>query len=294
MREPAPPAEGITYMECGPDIALLGNKMTGSTLYYSFTVVTEGSIEVLLSDANVALKKNDLFIYPPGIQFRTRNVSDDYMAVSIVADELFTQDIPQIRRAIGASYIPLLTSKGKCTHLSEVEVSAIQSRMEGIRRYIQSDSGYRQECLQFEYALLVMDILDLQSRKSEILPTFSDCNRSILVEFFRLLQIHVNAHHDIPFYANELNITPIYLSRVIKKTTGRTVMHFVNQMLGIEASNLLLHTDMAISEIASSVGFADSASFCKFFVRQMQMSPRQYRKSKLASSEPSAEPSASC
>lgn len=277
LNRPCPTARGISYMECDAGVALLGNKMPGSTLYYSYSIVLEGSLDVMLSDGNVSLKKNDLFIYPPGIQFKVKNVSADYRAMSILADELYTQDIPQIRRVIGASYIPLLTGRGRCTPLSDVELSGVKSRMGEIKRYIEADGKYRNECLQFEYALLVMDILDIQYRRGPEGPALSERSKSILVEFFRLLQLHVNKHHDIPFYADRLSITPIYLSRVVKKATGHTVIYFVSQMLGIEASNLLRHTDRPVAEIAAALNFADSSSFCKFFVRQMKMSPRRYR-----------------
>lgn len=278
LHRPEPAMAGITYMECDAEIALLGNTMEGSTSYYSFNVVCKGSLEVVMGNDIICLKENDLFIYPPGVKFKVRNVSADYYAMSIVAEEFFMQDIPQIRRVIRASYIPILTNRGKSTHLTEDELHAVTSRISDIKRYLTSESTYRMECLQFEYALLIMDVLDIQSRKSESFGRFSENTRSMLIEFLRLLQLNYREHHDIPFYADKLSVTPIYLSRVIKKTTGRTVMSLVNQMLGVEASNLLANTDMPISDIAQKLNFADSATFCKFFTRRTNMSPRQYRK----------------
>lgn len=283
LHKPCPSEHGITYMECDAKIALLGNTMEGSTSYYSFNIVCEGSMDVVMSSGTIRLCKNDLFIYPPGIQFKVRDVSKDYRCISIVADEFFIQDIPQIRRLIGASYIPLLTTKGKSTPLSDDEICSLRTRMEEIKSYIEKKSIYKEQFLQFEYALLVVEILDVQSRKKESAGMLPEGTQKMLIEFLRLLQLHFREHHNITFYADKLNVTPIYLSRVIKKATGRTVMSFVNQILGIEASNLLAHTDKPVSDIARILNFADSASFCKFFVRQMQIPPRQYRKSKMLS-----------
>lgn len=281
LHEPCPSTRGITYMECDSAVALLGNEMDGSTSYYSFSVVCEGALEVVLNTGIVRIQKNDLFIYPPGVQFKVREVSADYRCESIVAEEFFTNDIPQIQRLIGASYLPIFIGQGGgYTHLSDSEASAIKARMAEIKRYIDSESKYREQCLQFEYALLVMDILDMQAGGTKGVEAVPDGIQSMLIEFIRLLQLHFREHHDISFYADKLSVTPIYMSRIIKKATGRTVMDFVNQMLAVEASDLLAHTSRPVAEIARLLNYADSTSFCKFFSRQMHMSPRQYRQSK--------------
>ena len=44
------------------------------------------------------------------------------------------------------------------------------------------------------------------------------------------------AHHDIAYYADALNITTTYLSRVVRQLTGRTVVGYVNQFLPMEAT----------------------------------------------------------
>ncbi|MBQ7986983.1 MAG: helix-turn-helix transcriptional regulator, partial [Bacteroidaceae bacterium] len=67
--------------------------------------------------------------------------------------------------------------------------------------------------------------------------------------------------------------------RVVKQTTGRTVMDYVNQMLVMEASWLLRSTDESIAQIAARLHFADQASFSKFFLRYRGQSPGAYRRS---------------
>jgi hypothetical protein len=34
-------------------------------------------------------------------------------------------------------------------------------------------------------------------------------------------------HHDIPFYAELLHISPVYLPRVVRQVTGRTVVDYM-------------------------------------------------------------------
>ena len=69
----------------------------------------------------------------------------------------------------------------------------------------------------------------------------------------------------------------VYLSRVVRQVSGRTVVDYINQMLLMEASFLLRTSDQSITQIAARLHFADTPSFSKFFSRMKGLSPRDYR-----------------
>jgi len=100
----------------------------------------------------------------------------------------------------------------------------------------------------------------------------------IFFDFIRLLPHHFATHHDIAFYAQSLNISTVYLSRVVRQVTGRTVIDYINQMLLMEASFLLRTSSLSITQIADQLHFSDTASFSKFFSRMKGCSPKEYRK----------------
>ncbi|MDE6825797.1 MAG: helix-turn-helix domain-containing protein [Paramuribaculum sp.] len=70
-----------------------------------------------------------------------------------------------------------------------------------------------------------------------------------------------------------------YLSRIVKRISGQTVKSHIDRLLIIEASFMLSDTDESIASIASKLTFADSVSFCKFFIRKKSMTPSEYRTS---------------
>ncbi len=82
---------------------------------------------------------------------------------------------------------------------------------------------------------------------------------------------------DIAFYASALNISVVYLSRIVRQISGQTVIDYINQMLLVEASFLLRNTSLTINQIAGRLYFADTSSFSKFYSRLKGMSPRKYR-----------------
>jgi AraC family transcriptional activator of pobA len=101
---------------------------------------------------------------------------------------------------------------------------------------------------------------------------------SIFQNFYILLSQYYKTERDIGFYANELNITPAYLSKVVKKSSPFTVQEQINRLLIISACHSLLYTNMTVQQIASDLNFSDSSSFIKFFKRDMHQTPIEYKK----------------
>ena len=100
---------------------------------------------------------------------------------------------------------------------------------------------------------------------------------SLFFKFFQILKENYRSQHEIRYYSEKLGITPEYLSRVVRKITGKTVMHFLNRMLLTEASWQLIHSEMSMAEIAGYLNFATSASLSKFFKTHKGISPLKYR-----------------
>ena len=74
-----------------------------------------------------------------------------------------------------------------------------------------------------------------------------------------------------------MNITPNYLSRIVKRITGKTVIDCINEMLAIEATWLLKSTRLTVAQIADRLNFASSPSFDKFYKRMRGCSPLSAR-----------------
>ena len=80
--------------------------------------------------------------------------------------------------------------------------------------------------------------------------------------------------------AKHVNFHPDYLSRWFKKESGKSVMEFIAKEKMTMAKELLVTTNMSVSDIAMSVGYTNFSYFSKVFKHEMQMNPNQYRKSK--------------
>lgn len=78
--------------------------------------------------------------------------------------------------------------------------------------------------------------------------------------------------------AKELGVSPSYLCRCFKQSTGLTPFQYFTKLKMIKVSSLLDNTDMSIIQIGMEVGYDNPAHFSNSFKKYFGVSPRAYRK----------------
>ena len=98
--------------------------------------------------------------------------------------------------------------------------------------------------------------------------------------FLHHLYRNFRKERQIRFYADKLNVSTAYLSRLVKEISGSTVNDHVSSLLYKEICNLLKQSDMTMGEIADSLHFSDQNALSNFFKLRSGMSPLAYRNQK--------------
>jgi AraC-like DNA-binding protein len=86
-------------------------------------------------------------------------------------------------------------------------------------------------------------------------------------------------YRNVGFYADKLCLTPKYLSKLIKTTSGKSAPEWIDSYVILEAKNLLKYSDIAIKEIVYRLNFPNQSVFYKFFKARTGMTPSEYRNS---------------
>ncbi len=102
------------------------------------------------------------------------------------------------------------------------------------------------------------------------------------VESIKKVLSYIEAHYKEVFYVKDLaailSMNEQYFSRFFKRIIGKAPMAYVNDYRLKIAKQLLVKTDMQITEICLEVGFNNMSNFIKLFKKQENCSPVQYRK----------------
>ena len=119
----------------------------------------------------------------------------------------------------------------------------------------------------------------------DILVDFTErvakANRSHYTKTILLCQEYIFNHlyEDLTLesLAEQFHISPSYLSNKFKDETGETLKYFIQRNKIEEAKNLLVYSDLNISEIYSVLNFYDQSYFIKVFKKFTGCTPKQYK-----------------
>ena len=77
--------------------------------------------------------------------------------------------------------------------------------------------------------------------------------------------------------AGEAGMSPSHFSRIFRKVMGLTYQAYLNSRRITKAKNLLRTSPRSVTEIAISLGFADSTGFGRIFKKLTKQTPSAYR-----------------
>ena len=268
---------GMYCLETDGAQILRTNLLHGFLSCFAFMVVDKGWMKIYYNGRELTLHPNDLYTYSPGLPVDVIATSDDFHGYCLMADEHVTIEAPSVHDLLHLAYLPIVQLHEPKQTLAADAAQHLITKMREIIGYLHSDHIYKGEVLRMLYSIF---LLDLQNAQNSAIVHRQTPQRveEIFIGFIRLLPLHFAEHHDIAFYADQLHISTVYLSRVVRQVTGRTVVDYINQMLLMEATFLLQTSKLSITQIADHLHFSDAPSFSKFFSRLKGMSPKEYRK----------------
>jgi AraC family transcriptional activator of pobA len=83
----------------------------------------------------------------------------------------------------------------------------------------------------------------------------------------------------VQYLSDHLNVSPSYLSDLLRSLTGQNTQQHIHQKLIEKAKEKLSGTNLSVSEVAYELGFEHPQSFNKLFKAKTKVSPLAFRRS---------------
>jgi len=136
----------------------------------------------------------------------------------------------------------------------------------------------------FEYLVISMlfRIQGLQTAQNGFSPTeYGDRKQMVFAKFMQLINSMDPTPRSISVFAEKLNVTPNYLSVLVKEKSNRTVMDWVDIRTVTQIKALLIGPDnFTVEQIAERLQFSSSSQMIRVFKKITGITPLEYKKSK--------------
>lgn len=167
-------------------------------------------------------------------------------------------------------------------HLSDDEKKTLHELVEKIEReYNQNIDKHSQKLIIANIEL----ILDYCTRYYDRqFYTRTNLNKDVVTKFEQLLKDYYQSDKpfdigipSVNYCGSELNMSPNYLSDLLKKETGRNALDHIHFFIIEKAKTILLNSEVTVSEIAYDLGFEYPQYFSKLFKNKTGITPLEYR-----------------
>lgn len=140
-----------------------------------------------------------------------------------------------------------------------------------IEKEIQSDNPNRKEIVKHLLRALVS-----HHQGGEHTSTSKQMGR--YGDFMKLLRENYKISREVSFYAEKMNISPRYLSRIVLEASEKTALEWINELTITEIKSALRSKRKSMKELATEFHFKNGDIFTKYFTRLTKISPSDYRK----------------
>lgn len=209
-------------------------------------------------------------------------INQDHSGFTVLFHPDFLADYPLAKKIRQYGFFSY--SVNEALHLSDKEKAIITSVFKSMEEELNGAiDDFSQDVVVSQIELL----LNYSNRfyKRQFI-TRKAINNNLLQQLEEILDGYFNDEKSLKggiptvhFLADKLNMSPSYLSDMLRNLTGQNTQQHIHTKLIEKAKEKLSTTDLTVAEIAYGLGFEHSQSFSKLFKSKTNISPIQFRAS---------------
>ena len=243
-----------------------------------------GKIRFEYDGTEIQLQKDDMFLYMAHSVACNFMISPDFNCRQIwfTRSELFNIDI-----YTGISLADMAQLKlHPVTHFNTDDVALFDTYFKLLcRRMSDCSSLLQTDIVRSLLGTLMLELLSMMRRHADLssdidhsanqTPNFH--KKRLIDKFMRLLEQSDGRIRRVDEFASQLNITPRYLSAILKEVMNRRPSVYI-QLFTLKAiEHRLRFTEKTMQEIAYDLRFPNASFFGKYFKEHTGMTPMEYR-----------------
>lgn len=254
--------------------------------YIEVIYMCQGTTTHIINGKEILLREGELlFLNQNAVQEILPAGKDDIAVNFIVLPEFFDTAFTMISREenmLKTFLVDALCGKDGETsylHFHVADILPVQNLVENMVWTIFYDSANKRSCTQITMGLLFLQLVNYMDKMETGRNRFD-------TEITAAVLSYIDEHYrsgTLSELAEQMNTDIYWLSREIKKRTGKTYKELLQEKRMQQAVWLLSNSAVSVSDIIESVGYDNTSYFYRKFREKYGMSPKEYRVNKIES-----------
>ena len=243
----------------------------------AIVICLNGSVRALVDGQDMPLHEKQVAIIPQNVNMSDFIVSPDFNVKGLLLTNRVLQSFLHEKMQVWNNM--MYVHRMNVLDLDDEDMRFYSHFHEMFRLSIERTKPhpYRAEVIQ---SLLRALVTELCGTMSIDLPASDKITASIhFQKFLDLLHSEQIKYRTVEAYADELCISPKYLTAICKKQSGKTAIQWIREQLLENIRYYLKHTDFSIKQICDKLGFPNTSFFGKYVKDHFGMTPVQLRNS---------------
>ncbi len=246
--------------------------------YIEVVYMCSGSTVHIINGKKVILSAGEILFLGPDAMQEIKRAGEEDIAVNFI---ILPQFFDRALEMLGAEESPLkrfildsLSGKSGGSaylHFKVAGLLPVQNLIENLLYTLVYDIPNKRRVNQTTMGLLFLQLIGCADRLS-----VEDGEDALLVAVYRYIEEHYRTG-SLQELAETLHCDFYWLSRRIKRATGKTYIALLQEKRLNRAAFLLKNTKMNIADISVAVGYENISYFHRIFAKQFGMSPFRYR-----------------
>lgn len=246
--------------------------------YIIMALCQRGEAHYTIDTRQQSVRQGDLLFVSERHIVDSYQMSPDFKCQCImVSTEFYHSFVLNVKNV---SSLLLFSTKNPVVKLTEAEIQTYGNYYTSIRDKIVADHPYRTEVVKAMLLAMFYDMSGVIWRVEQRPGNSPSRAEAIFADFIKLLEANFRSERRVGWYANQLQITPKYMSEVVKLISKRTPNDWIDHYVVLELRVLLKNSTKTIKEITEELHFPNQSFLGKYFKEHVGVSPSEFRRSK--------------
>jgi len=241
------------------------------------SLCTKGKAQYSVDTEKHLVTANNIIIISYGQTINDILISKDFSGIGLMISFDFFSEIVKEVHEISSVY--LFSRNHPVSTLQSEEASIFKEYYSLIKRKICDTSHhFRKDVIRSLLTTMLYDLGDVIYRLQQSTDKKGTKGDAIFANFIKLLEENFHSERRVGWYAQQLCMTPKYLSENIKQISKRNPTEWIDNYVIMETRVQLKNSTKSIKEIAMEMHFPNQSFFGKYFKEHVGMSPSEYRR----------------